>query len=76
MKVSETYQSRFLKAADLSGRTMRATIERYEVEDLGGEGKAGDTKPVLYFKDRKKGLAMNKTNALTLAARASRRSLH
>ena len=67
MKMSELFPSKFLKAADLQGRTMRATIERIDVEDLSGEDKPGETKPVVTFKGRKKQLVLNKTNGMTLA---------
>lgn len=67
MKMSELFPSKYLKAADLQGRTIRATIEKIGIEDLSGEGKPGETKPVLYFRDRKKLLVLNKTNGMTLA---------
>lgn len=62
MKVSNAFPGKYLKAADLEGRTVRAVIERVELEDVGD-----DHKPVLYFRGKEKGLVANKTNANTIA---------
>ena len=44
--VSELFPSRFLKAADLKGRTVKAKIKKVEVEEIGQDR---DEKPVVYF---------------------------
>ena len=67
MKISEAFPSKYMKAADLQGRTIRAVIDRVDLEDLSGEGKPGETKPVVTLRDRKKQLVLNKTNGMTLA---------
>ena len=64
MKISEVYSSDWLKAGDLQGRTIRVAISHVELTDLGDDRQ----KPVVYFKGKKKGLVLNKTNAGTIAA--------
>lgn len=62
MKMSEEFPSKFLKAADLHGREVRVTMQNVEREKIGD-----DTKPVLYFKGKEKGVVLNKTNAGTIS---------
>jgi hypothetical protein len=58
MKISAAFPSSYVKAADLNGKAVRVTISHVEMETIGD-----DRKPVLYFKQSKKGLVLNKTNA-------------
>lgn len=61
MRVGAAFPSKFLKHEDLQGRAVTVTIKNVEIEDVGdGE------KPVVYFRQGKKGLALNKTNAETI----------
>jgi hypothetical protein len=62
------FPSKYLKAeADLEdGEVINLTVAEYKRETLG-QGSDAETKPVLYFKETKKGLVINKTNAKTLA---------
>jgi hypothetical protein len=62
MKMSEEFPSKYLKAADLQGREVRVTMQNVEREKIGD-----DTKPVLYFKGKDKGVVLNKTNAGTIS---------
>lgn len=62
MRVSDVFPSNYLKAADLNGRTVRVTMDRVEVEQIGT-----DRKPVLYFQGKEKGVVLNKTNASNIA---------
>lgn len=62
MKMSEEFPSKYLKASDLQGREVRLTMAHTEREKIGD-----DFKPVLYFKGKDKGLALNKTNAGTIS---------
>jgi len=62
MKMSDAFPSKFLKAADLQGRHVDVEISHVEMEDLGD-----DTKPVVYFVGKTKGLVLNKTNGSTIA---------
>ena len=69
VNMATAFPSKYLKAADLQDRQVRATMDRVELEHIAdGE----DKKPVLYFSKsnleavRKKGLVLNKTNNKTI----------
>jgi hypothetical protein len=62
MRVSDVFPSNYLKASDLQGRTLRVTMDRVEVEQIGQ-----DRKPILYFVGKQKGVVLNKTNAGNIA---------
>jgi hypothetical protein len=62
MKMSEEFPSKWLKASDLGGREVRVIMANVEREKIGD-----DTKPVLYFKGKEKGVVLNKTNANVLS---------
>jgi len=56
--MSEAFPSNWLRAADLTGHSVKVTIAGGALEDIGdGE------KPVISFLDKQKGLVLNKTNA-------------
>ena len=57
MRMSTVF-SKHLKAEDLGTTTPSVTIERVELEKVGE-----DTKPVMYFAGKDKGLVLNVTNA-------------
>lgn len=61
MKISDEFPSAYLKASDLGGREVRLTMANVEREKIGT-----DTKPILYFKGKEKGLVLNKTNAYAI----------
>lgn len=63
MKVSDAFPSKWIAAADLNNQNVRVTISRVEIEKIGD-----DTKPVLYFQGKQKGLVANKTNSKAIAA--------
>jgi hypothetical protein len=65
MDINAVYPSRFVKAADLQGRTIRARISHVDLEDVSGDG---EQKPVLYLAGKVKGLVLNRTNGQALAA--------
>jgi hypothetical protein len=65
MKMSEAFASKYLKATELDGDTVY-TISRVDEETLG-QGDDADVKPVVHFEETDKGLALNKTNANTIA---------
>lgn len=54
--------SALLKAQDLGGKEVRVIIESVEYGVQLGE----DKKPVLHFRGKEKGLALNKTNGITI----------
>jgi hypothetical protein len=58
MKIGAAFPGSYIKAADLQGKRVQVVVERVDMEDIGGE-----TKPVLHFKGKDRGLVLNKTNA-------------
>src|SRR5215831_1096232 len=64
MKREDVFPSRWLKAADLEGKKVRAIIGRLEMQEMGDDGE----KPVLFFTRaqneavKNKGLVLNSTN--------------
>ena len=61
--IDEMFPSKYLRAADLSRKGMTLSIDTVELEQLGN-----DDKWVLYFTgSEKRGLVLNKTNALTIS---------
>ena len=68
MKIGSAFPSKYLKAGDLAGREVACTISRVVVENVGGQG-AEEDKPVLYLNGKSKGIVLNRTNAMTIAAK-------
>ena len=68
MKMSEMYPdtSTWLKAADLQKRRVVVEINDVRAEEMNNDGKT-ETKAVVYFKGKEKGLVLNKTNASQIA---------
>lgn len=66
VKISEAFASKFLKAADLGGRTARVVINLIKTEEIG-DGERKELKLVMYFEGKDRGLVLNKTNAATIA---------
>jgi hypothetical protein len=65
MKISEIFQSKYLKAGDLPEEGSQVvTIEKIGLEEIG---KDKETKIVLYFEELQPALICNKTNARTIA---------
>jgi hypothetical protein len=62
MKMSGEFPSQFIRALDLQGKEHKLTMSHVEREKIGQ-----DTKPVLYFIGRERGLVLNKTNAGAIA---------
>ena len=62
MDISTAFPSKFLKAADLGGKTYKLIMKGVEMEDIGG-----DHQPVLYFMKTDKGVVLNKTNMNAIA---------
>ena len=63
MNMSEMFPSKFISSVDLQGKQAKVSIARVITELLDET----TSKPVVYFKDRQKGLILNKTNATTIA---------
>lgn len=66
MKVSKLFPNKYVKAAELNGKTVTLTIARLTVEEMG-HGNEKEQKPVLHFNKATKGLVLNRTNAMTIA---------
>lgn len=64
MNIETAFPSKYLKAADLQGRSVRVTIRSVLMEAVG---KNQDQKPILYFQGKDKGLCLNRTNSNTIA---------
>lgn len=64
MKVSDTFTSKHLKAADLQGRQVNVTIDFVQSEKVGE-----DMKMVMYFVGKEKGMVLNKTNSMMISER-------
>ena len=62
MKIGEAFPSEFLRASDLDRKRIKVTISRVEMRELGD-----DKKPCVFFEGKEKGLALNVTNANTIA---------
>lgn len=62
MKVSDAFPSKYISAPDLKGSNVRVVMQHIEIEKVGD-----DTKPVLYFQGKQKGLVLNKTNSKAIA---------
>lgn len=62
MRISDQFPSDYLRAVDVEGEITLVMTE-VKMEQLGE-----DSKPVLYFEGKDKGLVMNKTNASTISA--------
>lgn len=62
------FDSDFIRAWDLGGRSRVLTIEKVERGTLKNpRGKKEEHKPVIWFKGAKRAFAANKTNAKTIA---------
>ncbi len=61
MDMRKAFPSEYLKVADLDGRELKLTITNVKMADLNGE-----TKPVVYFEEKKQGLVLNRTNSKSI----------
>lgn len=57
MKMNDVFPSKYVKADDLRGKQALCVISHVTLEKIGD-----DTKPVIYFQGKEKGLVCNKTN--------------
>lgn len=63
MKMNEMFPSDWLKGEEIKGKQIRAVISEAKLEEMPD----GGFKPVLRFRNSKKGLVLNKTNGDTIA---------
>ena len=64
MNINSAFPSKYIKASDLNGSSVKVTIREVRMEDLGDE-----SKPVAYFENKSKGLVLNITNSRLIAER-------
>lgn len=64
MNINEAFPSKYIRAMDLKGRVANVKIRDVVYEEVG----SGDSKPVIYFEGKEKGLILNKTNGMSIAA--------
>lgn len=57
----------YIFAFDLGGKDANVKISKVEAGTLVGDGGRKTKKPVVYFEGKEKGLALNATNAKTIA---------
>jgi hypothetical protein len=63
------FDSEWVRAWDLGGKAITVTIVRVEAGELqNAKARKKDRKPVVWFRGAQKPLALNKTNAKTIAA--------
>lgn len=60
--INDIFPSKYLKATDLRGREITVAMREVQIEKIGD-----DTRPVLYFVGKEKGLVLNKTNSMNIA---------
>lgn len=68
MDVRKLFDKAYLYAFDLEGRDVTVTIAKVTGGTLVGTGGKSNKKPILFFEKTQKGLALNITNAKTIAA--------
>src|SRR6185295_9404506 len=68
MDVRTLFDKAYLYAYDLQGRDVTVTIAKVSGGTLTGKGGKSNKKPIVFFQGTKKGLALNITNARTIAA--------
>jgi hypothetical protein len=67
MKIFDCFPSKYLKAADLQGRSIEAIMQNVMMEDIRDPDEA-KLLPILYFQGVPKGMVLNKTNAKVIAS--------
>ena len=68
MKMSSAFPSKYLRAADIpDGMFVSVKVKNCQLENVAGNDDPNETKPVLYFEGKSKGLVLNKTNSTAIA---------
>jgi len=65
MNINQAFPSKYLKAADILGKTVQVVIRTVSLEKM--EEDKEERKPVVWFEGKEKGVVMNKTNAQMIA---------
>lgn len=66
--MAQMFPSRFIRAADLDGRPYTLTISGVQMEDLERDDGSERSAATVTFKEAKRQLVLNRTNALCIAA--------
>ena len=66
MDINGAFPSKYIKASDLNGKSIKVCIDAVVMEEVG-QGKDVEEKPVMYFRDKKKGMVLNVTNSRMIA---------
>lgn len=68
MNLKEAYPGKYLRHAELKGHDVRVEMDFVECEEMKDfDSNKMVEKPVLYFKNRRRGVVLNKTNWRTIA---------
>lgn len=65
MQLNDAFPSKYITAADLRGQDHTVTIQDVQ---MGEVGRNNETKPILFFTGKPKGMVMNKTNGNMIAS--------
>jgi hypothetical protein len=66
MNINAAFPSKYLKAADLGDAQPIVTISHIELEKMPGD--KNETRPVVYFEGKSKGVVLNLTNSKAIAS--------
>lgn len=64
MNVNSAFPSKYLKASDLGTAQPTVIIDHVSIEEVGRDK---DSRPVIYFAGKEKGVVLNRTNAKKIA---------
>jgi hypothetical protein len=66
-KMGQMFPSKWLAAADLNDSDVTLTVSDV-TQEMVGQGDNGDMKWIVFFRERDKGLVLNKTNASSISS--------
>jgi hypothetical protein len=67
MNIDDCYPSKYLKATDIGeNKEVTVTIARVEIVPMKGDDGQSETKPVMFFRGKQKGMTLNMTNKNTI----------
>jgi hypothetical protein len=64
VNINSSFPSKYIKASELEDREWAMVMDRVEIEQME---QGGESKPVLYFANGKKGMVLNRTNSNVIA---------
>ena len=64
MNINSAFPSKYIKAGDLNGSAVVVTVHDVKMEQVGRDQ---DSKPVVYFEGKTKGLVLNRINSKKIA---------